>query len=186
MDSDMIILDDLAKLWNNPWEPGAIIQCRGGWRMCVSKWNCEEARHVLPSSKFLKGDKYSHLKMMSEIQKYPELQQVFDRQWNNIDGENDPNLNDVKILHYSSMNHQPHLKYVMKRFQKSFYERKHWFDGEIMAHWRQDVIDLFDQYYAEALEYGYVVYDYIPHAADRVAYKKQSQINYKNAHEFVR
>ena len=45
MDSDMIILQDLAELWNEPWKDRAILQSKGGWRFCVAKWNCERAEH---------------------------------------------------------------------------------------------------------------------------------------------
>ena len=80
------------------------------------------------------------------------------------------------------MNHQPHLKHAIPRLESS--GQKHWYDGKIEKHWRQDVIDLFDSYYEEAILSGMRVEDYIPD--DFISYNKLSQKDYKNAHEFVR
>jgi len=90
MDSDMIILADLAELWNNPWDDHSIIQMKGDWRTCVAKWNCERAGKVLPPIDQIKSVPNAHQQLFSGLQANPHLQQSFDRQWNNFDGENDP------------------------------------------------------------------------------------------------
>jgi len=181
MDSDMMILGDLAELWDAPFEPGKIVQSKGGWRFCVCKWDCAAAQnHILPLDRlmFLPN---AHQRMFAALGNSPELVQVFDRQWNNFDGENDP-LEDIKILHYTSMNHQPHLKYALPRLESS--GQNHWFDGEVIPHWRQDVVDLFDDLYNRSIENDYDVSDYVPDTI--INFDKQSQKGYINAHQFVK
>jgi len=181
MDSDMIILADLAELWNLPFEKNKVIMGKGGWRFCVAKWNCELAKeHTMPISR-LKIIPESHTRMFNYFSAREYFVQTFNKQWNNFDGEDD-NLSDIKILHYTSMNHQPHFKYAFPRLQKE--NKNHWFDGEVETHWRKDVIDLFDKEYEEAQKAGYTISNYISN--DQVAYTKQSQKNYKNAHQFVK
>lgn len=179
MDSDMIVLTDLAELWNEPWNDTAIIMGKGGWRFCVAKWNCVRAKDVLASVNDIKSQPYAHQQLCQALPAYPELEQVFDRQWNNFDGENDA-LEDIKILHYTDMSTQMHLKYALPRLQAS--GKKHWYDGELRQHRRQDVQDLFDKYYHEALDAGYTVEQYVPDFD--VSYKKESQANYESNNGF--
>jgi len=177
MDSDMIILADLAELWNNPWDDHSIIQMKGDWRTCVAKWNCERAGKVLPPIDQIKSVPNAHQQLFSGLQQNPHLQQSFDRQWNNFDGENDP-LDQIKILHYTDMASQPHGKYSTKRLDSE--GRKHWFDGEFRSHRRPDVEDLFDTYYMEAIKSGMSVYDYYSTDPDTwVNYVKESQKGYR-------
>jgi len=175
MDSDMIILADLAELWNEPWNDSAIIMMKGDWRTCVAKWNCERAGKVLPSVSEMKETPGAHQQLFTALQQNPHLQQSFNRQWNNFDGENDK-LEDIKILHYTDMSTQPHAKYAVPRLQAE--GRKHWFDGEFRAHRRQDVIDLFEQMYSEALEAGMSPHDYYD-SSMWIDYKKESQAGYR-------
>lgn len=183
MDSDMIIMGDLAELWQSKWNsndnPHAIIQAKGGWRFCVAKWDCHRAHnHVLPFDR-LKTLSNSHQRMFSYFADKPELVQVFDRQWNNFDGEND-SLDQIKILHYTDMSTQPHAKYAVPRLRKV--NQSHWFDGEFRAHRRQDVVDLFDRMYEAALSSGMTVESYLPER--RVEYAKKSQAGYTAANGF--
>ncbi len=183
MDSDMIILGDLAELWRSPWNTGdhshAIVQAKGGWRFCVAKWNCRGAfNHILPITR-LKSLANSHRRMFSHFNDMPELIQVFDRQWNNFDGENDP-LDQIKILHYTDMASQPHLKHALPRLEKA--GQLHWFDGEIRQHRRADVVDLFDRMYNDAIHAGYSPLSYVPNKLIR--YIKNSQAGYVAANGF--
>ena len=182
MDSDMIILGDLAELWNNPWDDHSIIQMKGDWRTCVAKWNCERAGKALPSVEQMKKVPNAHQQLFTGLQQNPHLQQSFDRQWNNFDGENDE-LDKIKILHYTDMSTQPHGKYAIPRLTEE--GRKHWFDGEFRAHRRQDVQELFDKYYNEALESGMSPHDYYStDPSTWVDYKKESQKNYTASNGF--
>jgi hypothetical protein len=120
--------------------------------------------------------------LFSALQQQPHLAQVFDRQWNNFDGENDK-LEDIKILHYTDMSTQPHARYAM--FRLTCEDRKHWFDGEFRSHRRTDVQELFDRYYAEALDSGMSVYDYYSlDSNDWIEYTKESQAGYTASNGF--
>ncbi len=180
MDSDMIILDDLAKLWNEPWDDSAIIQMKGGWRTCVAKWECRRAGEVLPTIGEIRENPHSHQQLFSSLQQHPHLVQKFDRQWNNFDGENDK-IEDIKILHYTDMSTQPHGKYAVPRLQEEL--RTHWFDGDFREHRRQDVQDTFDKYYNEALENDYTVEQYYD-LDNIVEYDKESQQGYSASNGF--
>jgi hypothetical protein len=180
MDSDMIILGDLAELWNEPWNDTAIIMGKGGWRFCVAKWNCERAKEVLPPIEQIKSEPYSHQQLAHGLPKHPHLEQIFDRQWNNFDGENDE-LDNIKILHYTDMSTQPHLKYALPRIEAEGHE--HWFDGDVRNHRRADVIELFDKYYNEALVSGMAPQDYYD-LNDFVEYEKESQAGYRAQNGF--
>lgn len=179
MDSDMIILSDLAELWNLEWNDTAIIMGKGGWRFCVAKWHCERAGRTLPPISEIKNEIYGHQYLCSALPKYSHLQQTFDRQWNNFDGEND-DLNDIKILHYTDMSTQMHLEYALPRLAAA--GKKHWYDGEVREHRRKDVIELFDKYFNEALDAGYEINNYVPDFD--VRYVKESQADYESNNGF--
>ena len=182
MDSDMIILGDLAELWNNPWNGQAIIQMKGDWRTCVAKWATDSANNALPPVASIKKEPHAHQQLFTQMQQYPQLTQVFDRQWNNFDGENDK-LEDIKILHYTDMSTQPHAKYCVPRLEAE--GRKHWFDGEFRAHRREDVQNLFDLYYTEAMLAGMEPTDYYSiDPSTWVSYTKESQAGYTASNGF--
>src|SRR5210317_1933596 len=75
MDSDMIIQGDLAELWNEEWNDSSIIMGKGGWRFCVSKWNCERAKEVLPPIEDIKSEPYAHQRLAHGIPQHPHLEQ---------------------------------------------------------------------------------------------------------------
>jgi len=179
MDSDMIIMHDLAELWNEPWNDTAIIMGKGGWRFCVSKWNCERAKAVLPSVQAIRNEPYAHQHLAHGLPQHERYQQVFDRQWNNFDGENDE-LDKINILHYTDMSTQMHFKYAIPRLEAKGW--KHWYDGEIREHRRQDVQDLFDLMYAQALDAGYLPQQY--ESKEWIPYQKESQKGYRAANGF--
>jgi hypothetical protein len=179
MDSDMIIQEDLAKLWNEPWEDRAVLQSKGGWRFCVAKWNCARAEPYLMPIARMKNILESHSRMCNLFPSKPRLIQKFDRQWNNFDGEND-DLKDIKILHYTDMSTAPHFKYTMPRLEAA--DQKHWYDGPIREHRRADVVELFNSYYEEAVLNGMRVADYIPNQI--MDYTKLTQKDYTSSNGF--
>lgn len=175
MDSDMIIMHDLAELWNESFEPGKIVMSKGDWRFCVAKWNCAMTEEILFPINRLRTLPNSHQRTFNMFAQNEHLVQKFDRQWNNFDGEND-NLKDIKILHYTDMGTQPHLKYALVRLSAA--GQRHWFDGDFIKHRRQDVIDLFDCEYNLALSSNYKVENYVPAATEVIPYNKLSQKGY--------
>jgi hypothetical protein len=161
MDSDMIVLTDLAELWNNPWASDtAIVQSKGRWRLCVCKFNNERCRDekIWPSLNQIKSKKMLYTQIFGMIQSRPGVQQDIDPNWNNFDGENNTPIKDIKVLHYTDMASQPHFKYAIPRLEAS--GRKHWYDGATKPHARPDVQELFDNMYREAIDAGYNVSDY--------------------------
>ncbi len=160
MDTDMIVLSDLAELWNTPFEPGKVVMAKGGeesWRFCVSMWDCERAKDHLPPIEDLKGKPESHQALKRYYKENTAVIQPFDTQYNNIDGENAP-IEQIKILHYSDMGTQFSHRISFPRLTRE--GKKHWFDGEVMPHPRQDLQALFERYYEEALANGYSLENY--------------------------
>lgn len=184
MDSDMIILSDLKKLWDQPFRdsPRAVVMAKGGeqsWRFCVCKWDCYFAKNHIMTLEDLKKDSQAHRKMMNYYSNHRELVQAFDGDWNNLDGENKP-IDEIDILHYTDMSTQFHHKYVQKR------GIKHWYDGDVYEHKRKDLQALFDRYYQEALDNGYTIDQYIPNEEDYVNYIKETQKGYVSGHNYSR
>lgn len=176
MDADVIVLTDIAQLWNTPFDQNAMVIAKGGKstaRLCTCVWNCAVAENYLPKLQQLKQDPDGHKKLMKLIKEQPNLVQNYIDSYNCIDGEELP-INDIKILHYSDMGTQFSHKYSIPRLESE--GLKHWFDGEIMTHPRSDLTELFDQYYQEAITAGYKLEDYRISAYGD--FLKATQINY--------
>lgn len=160
MDTDVMVLCDLAQMWNLSFEPGKVVMAKGGeesWRFCVSMWDCAEAKKHLPPIEDLRGKPEIHQQLKKYYKKHTEVIQPFDTQYNNIDGENTP-IEQIKILHYSDMGTQFSHKISFPRLERE--GRKHWFDGTVMPHPRQDLQALFERLYQEALDAGYSLDNY--------------------------
>ncbi|WP_313597045.1 glycosyltransferase [Psychrobacter sanguinis] len=160
MDADMVILSDLKDLWNHPIEGEAIVAAKTKdaiARLCTCVWDCQKAKNALTPIHQLKADPEGHGKLMKQFKEHPELITPYIDSYNCIDGE-DLDIKDIKILHYSDMGTQFSHKYSLSRLEKE--GNKHWFDGKIMPHPRQELSDLFDTYYKEAIEAGYNIEDY--------------------------
>jgi len=160
MDADVIVLSDIAELWNVNFNSEAMVIAKGGKssaRLCTCVWNCEKAKDYLPTLTQIKENPDSHQNLMKLIKEKPFLVQNYTDTFNCIDGEELP-ISDIKILHYSDMGTQFSHKYSIPRLNAI--NQKHWFDGEIMHHPRQDLTELFDQYYQDALNEGYQLNNY--------------------------
>lgn len=163
MDSDMIVMQDIAELFDASMGKGKVLQARGTEgkvRYCVMLIDCGEARKYLPKIGDIKSDPKSNKKMTDFFRAHPELCEQFNGLWNCIDGDEIPDLNDprIKIIHYSKMNNQPHLKFAIPRLAKD--GRKHWFDGATAEHWRPDLQGLFEGLLMSAEAAGYKVSNY--------------------------
>jgi dihydropteroate synthase len=177
MDADVIILCDIAELWQHSINPESIVVAKGGKssaRLCTCVWDCEKAKAFLPPLEKLRSDPDSHKSMMQLIKQHPELVTPYQDSYNNIDGEGMA-IEEIKILHYSDMGTQFSHQYSIPRLAKN--NQKHWFDGKIMPHPREDLIALFDQYYQEALAAGYHPDNYIIQPYGE--FKKATQIKYQ-------
>ena len=160
MDADMIVLSDLAELWTHPIDGKSIVAAKTKadmTRLCTCVWDCNKAKDIIPAVTKLRKDPKSHRKMMKLIKKDPKLVEPYQDSYNCVDGEGLA-IEDIRILHYSDMGTQFSHKHSLKRLSAE--GREHWFDGEIMPHPRQDLVELFDKYYYEALDNGYQLDNY--------------------------
>ncbi|CAB3633806.1 hypothetical protein LMG26696_01348 [Achromobacter pulmonis] len=160
MDADMLVLCDLADIWDLPFEGEAIVAGRrdgDGWRSCVALWDCARARAHLPTLDALRAKRHANREMKHYFAERPQLVQHLDARYNSIDGAGLAR-DEIGILHYSDMGTQFSHRYAMPRLQAE--GRRHWFDGELVAHARADLAELFDRYYEEALAAGHRLDDY--------------------------
>lgn len=161
MDSDILILADIAELYHQEFQPGKFIMAKGGnsWRFCVSLFDCAAAKQLdkpLYQAKIIPD---GHRRMVQELTGSHYVQS-FDGDWNCLDGENHSNLEDgrVKALHYTDMSTQPQLRYAIPRLEKE--GRKHWYNGKFRIHPRNDLMQLFDREFEEAQLNGFTVDKY--------------------------
>lgn len=177
MDADVIILSDISDLWNHPINDDSMVIAKGKplvKRLCVALWDCERAKKFLPPIEEIRNDPGAHAKLMNLVEAKPDLVTPFNDNYNCLDGEDLP-ISDIKILHYTDIDTQFSHKYSVPRLIAE--GSKHWFESEVNTHWRQDLVDLFDQYYQEALDAGYSIEDY--RVAGYGPITKASQKNYK-------
>ena len=160
MDADIFVLSDIQKLWEHPFNEESIVVGKGEplvTRLCVALWDCAKAQKVLPPIKKIKSDPKAHSKLTNMIKKKPSLVTPFNDNYNCLDGEDLP-ISEIKILHYTDIDTQFSHAYSIPRLQKE--GAKHWFDGDVNPHWREDLTALFNQYYDEAIAAGYSLEDY--------------------------
>ena len=176
MDADILVLCDLLELWQHPMQEQAVVIGKGGpqvARLCTCVWDCEKAKAYLPPLTELQSNPDAHIHMMQLLKTKPELVQKYTESYNCVDGES-LSAESIKILHYSDMGTQFSHKYSLPRLQSE--GKKHWFDGQILPHPRQDLAQLFDRYYQEALDAGYRVENY--RIAEFGTFPKASQVAY--------
>lgn len=163
-DSDVIFCADIAELWNQPIPEPAFALVRGGegkLRTCVILMDCARARQHIPPLRVLKGQENAHGSMTKYLKENRHLLGEFEGQWNCIDLKRtelgDPTL---KLIHYSQMAHQPHLKFAKPRLAKQ--GRAHWYKGQTGPHWRPELETYFDTLLSEAIAAGYPPEKYEP------------------------
>lgn len=161
-DSDVIFMDDIAKLHNQTFNKGKWIMAKGGvsWRFCVSLIDCEAAKVVgqrLHEAKLMPNGHRNMIQLLTGSQ----YVQSFIGDWNCLDGDGHINVYDghVKALHYTDMSMQPQLRYALKRLESQ--GQKHWYNGPIREHPRKDVVKLFDDMLHEADANGFTVEKYL-------------------------
>lgn len=160
MDTDMIALDDIARLWRAPMIQPAVVLARPEkpfFRFCVSLWDCAGAKLHLRALEALQREPDAHARSTQYFKRHPDLVGTIDPAWNNVDGENLP-LDRIRVLHYSDMGTQFSHGRSLPRLAGE--GKAHWFDGKILPHPRRDLAALFEQYYEEALASGRRLDDY--------------------------
>lgn len=180
MDSDCIVLADIAELWQQDFKPGKSVIAKGGrdgWRFCVTMFDCAAVRpHMMPIQEMRKRPD-AHQMMIGRFRDATFVQ-PFAGNWNCIDGEDYADLADpdIKLIHYSAEHTQPHLRYAVPRLVSQ--GRRHWFDGKIKAHWRPDLMTMFDRLLGEAAQAGFLPENYLP-PAPLAPYRIASHKNYQ-------
>jgi len=160
-DSDFFFLADIAELWAQD-VPGVFLSKQPKKHLgktCCLLFDCAHAKGHVPDLPTLRAMPEPQGAMTKYFRERPELSTGFTGNWNALDGDglalDDPRL---KALHYTRMEHQPHLTYAIPRLNAE--GRSHWYTGPVFAHPRPDVQALFDRLYAEALAAGYTVDQY--------------------------
>lgn len=152
MDSDIIVMGDIAELWNMEFLPGKHVIAKSHNRLCVSLWDCEGLAGIWPTLNWLRAHADNHGAMRRLMTNTKGIVQPFPDtdKWNCFDGEDEDDLYapHIKAIHYTAMRHQPHLPHAIGRLEKE--ERRHWFDGKPEPHWRPDLMYLFYQLLGEA------------------------------------
>ena len=158
MDSDMIVRADMAELWDQPIQAGKLALVRPGdgkLRTCVMLMDCAAFRCWPFPLQALKAASNPQGTVSRWLKANRALIGAFDGLWNCIDlkgadGVDDPAL---KIIHYSQMAHQPHLKHARRRLAAQ--GRSHWYDGDTAPHWRPELEALFDHLLTQAEAAGF-------------------------------
>ena len=160
MDTDTIVLTDIAQLWQAPLDQDKVVIARSDTappRFCVSLWDCAKAQAQLPPLDLLRRRPGGHARCSKHFRKHPELIQAIDPAFNCIDGEHQP-IERIAVLHYSDMGTQFSHRYALPRLAAE--DKSHWFDGQVQPHPRADLTALFEDYYAQALASGRKLDDY--------------------------
>lgn len=159
LDSDLIVLADIAELWETPIAPGKVVVARDPTRFCVSLWDCAAARPYLMAQR-LKDRADAHQRLAIWFSAHGTLVQRFDGLWNYLDTVDTAPLAEAKILHYTALDTQPHLRHALPRLAAE--GRKHWYDGPRRPHPRGDIMQRFEWEFADAKEAGYTPERYAP------------------------
>lgn len=163
LDSDVIVQADIAELWVQPMPKGAFALVTGfgrKQRTCVMLLDCAAAQRHLPSLEDLKRGLHRDLRGWLALQ--PDLTAQIEGRWNCVDLKGSAGVADpaVKIIHYSSLAHQPSHPYAVARMARQ--GRRPWYDGESFPHWRADLVEYFEALLTEAPIAGYPVEAYQP------------------------
>jgi hypothetical protein len=158
MDVDMIAMDDIAKLWNQEIIQGAMLSKPEA--ICVTVYDNAKMKALLPPVDKIKEPGYYRDVRRSVLGK--NCIQRYKGNWNCLDlrkdggGEykdlHDP---DIKVLHFTAIPTQPHLRYAIPRLAKE--GRKHWYSNPSKPHHRKDALEYFDLMLNEAQAAGYTL-----------------------------
>lgn len=158
MDSDVILRGDVAELWAQPMPAGAFALVRGGGakppRTCVMVLDCAAARHWTPALKNLREAHDQHGMMTRQLDRFMDNMGQIPVGWNVVDLKGFADIDDpaIRLIHYSSIAHQPHLRFAVERLARR--GRRHWYDGERFDHWRPELVALFERELDAAIRAG--------------------------------
>jgi hypothetical protein len=160
MDVDQIARDDIVKLWTQPIPDNAVLLSKDETHSCVMLFDCAKARALLPAFDALRQTEGLYRKVRHTI---GSATAKFAGNWNCLDGETYKTLidPDIKIIHFTRVETQPHLKYALPRLRAA--GQQHWNrQAAALPHVRSDVQPLVDRIWREAVAAGYTAERYIP------------------------
>src|SRR5215475_7943076 len=155
MDVDMIAMADIAELWDQEITSGAMLSKPSA--ICVTMYDCAKMKKYLPPIEDIKTKPRHYLDVRRSVLRGGCVQR-YKGNWNCLDLRKDAggeykDLHDpeIKILHFTEIPTQPHLRHAIPRLKKE--GRKHWYTAPhlIRDHHRKDALEFFDQTLAEAL-----------------------------------
>lgn len=153
LDIDMIVMADIAELWQHQIEP-AFCVAKNPSTFCCSLWDCAAARRFLPPVKQIKTEfgLYARLRRNFPV---GGIRTFENGNWNCLDGESYRTLTDpdLKILHCTAIPTQPQLRHALPRLAAG--GGKHWSQHQPKPHPRADVPILFDEMLEEAKANGF-------------------------------
>jgi hypothetical protein len=168
LDVDMIAMADIAELWNQEIkdEAGMLAKVPD---ICVTMYNNPAMQKALPPVEQIKTQPGLYRQVRYRCLGQAGLIQKVSGNWNCLDlkrdrgGEyvkvDDP---EIKILHFTKVATQPHLRHALPRLKKE--GRKHWYEFNrqepIHDHARKDALAFFDKLLVEADEAGYKIDNY--------------------------
>lgn len=161
-DVDKVFMADIAELWNQPIPLNKVALVKDEVHSCVILWDCERAKRVLPNFDTLRRTEGYYRNIRKGFNANAAR---FEGNWNCLDGESYASLNDphIKIIHFTKVETQPHLKWALPRLRAK--GKEHWNKWTLKAtepqkHARPDVQPLVDGLWAEAQAAGYTAERY--------------------------
>jgi len=158
LDVDMIAMDDIAKLWEQKIPDNVCMLTKDEKHSCVILFDCWRAKSALPNFEALRRTEGLYRKVRQSIKTAR-----FAGNWNCLDGESYASLSDadIKIIHFTRVETQPHLKWALPRLRAS--GKMHWNRMAFeQPHARKDVRGLVDELWRETQAAGYSVERYLP------------------------
>jgi hypothetical protein len=171
LDVDMIAMTDIAQLWDQPFGKTAAMLSKVP-AICVTCYRNDRMKGVLPPIDQIKSQPGLYRQLRQRILARPELITRYQGNWNCLDLRRDnggeyANVTDkdIRILHFTKVNTQPHLRHAIPRLQKE--GGKHWYllnkgasVNPVQDHPRKDALEFFDRMLSEAQYAGFTLDKY--------------------------
>ena len=124
MDVDMIARADIAELWNQHIPLGKAMLWKDEKHSCVMLFDCAAMKGVMPPFEQMRR-KHGGYSVYRDVNARPAANR-FIGDWNCLDGGNYPTLDDpdIKIIHFTRVETQPHLKWALPRLKAA--GMQHW------------------------------------------------------------
>lgn len=150
MDSDMIAMDCMSKLWDQDIPEGKALLMSDDHASCVMLFDNARMKKLIDIQKLRRETGfYRNIRGAMGPNSAP-----FKDNWNCRDGRGCQNINEphIKVVHYTSIPTQPNHKHARARLKGE--GREHWFPGPDVEHSRKDIIELWEKLFAEAKAAG--------------------------------